>query len=381
LKNNANYKKCTPYKLLNVVFGGGLLFSEGELHRKQRRLMQPSFQPRYFEQFNEGVRGIISSTLDDWHRRPDGQKVDIEEEMSELSRRINGFTLFGNDAPPEINKILNSRVGKLGLLLGTLPLSPQTLYFRHVIRKLDKAIYAAIEKRRNAPPDAPADMVTTLMNTKYKDSDECMSDRQLRDEIVTLLVSGFDTTARTLTWAFHVMNEHPEIEQKFRAELDEVLGGRMPSFDDLPKLVYTTKMIQETMRMFPPNPTIGRVAVEDDEIDGHHIPAGSVMTLSPYLAHRNARHWPNPEVFDPERFAPENMEGRHRFAYCPFGGGARQCIGKGIALMTIPLSIASIAQHYSVRALPNAREMEYDIKVTFRSRRRMFMTHHQLQTH
>jgi len=375
VKNHANYQKCTPYTLLKLLFGDGLLFNEGDFHLRQRRILQPSFQPKYFIELTDGVRDVIENTLKTWRARRDGHKIDIEEEMSELARRTIGVTIFGDDAPREIDYVMNSRVGKIGLLMGAMPNSPQQVYFRKRLEKLNKAIYAAIAKRRLHPEGYAPDMLTTLIQAKYKGTDEGMTDLMLRDEIVTLLIAGFDTTARTLSWVFHVLNENPEIEKKFHAELNEVLGGRAPVFDDIAKLTYTNKVVNETMRLYPPNPTIGRIAIDDDEVGGYHIPAGSVITLSSYLAQRNPEFWENPELADPERFSPENIAAQARFAYFPFGGGIRQCIGKGMAMMTIPMAVAMIAQEYKLRSLPGFK-VQYDIKVTFRSRYRYFMTQH-----
>jgi cytochrome P450 len=375
LHNNRNYHKCSPYALLKVLFGRGLLFNEGESWLVQRRLLQPAFQPKHFSTLAEGVGDTIAAGVKEWKHTRDAQKTDVEAEMSALSRRIVGYILFGKNVPTEVSSILQSDESKLSFLLGNMAMTPQNFRAKAAIQNLDKAVYRVIAERRANLDENSVDMLSALLRAKDKDTGEGMSDRQLRDEMVTLLFSGFDTTARTLSWVFHVLGEHPEVEARLHEELERVLGGRMPEYSDMEKLTYTAMVVKETMRVFPANPIIGRQAKSDDTLGGYHIPAGSVITLSPYLAHRDPTLWNKPEVFDPERFSPERESELPRFAYFPFGGGPRQCIGKGLAMMTIPMAIATIAQQYRYRPVPNFT-VEHDLKVTFQSRRGVMATRH-----
>lgn len=374
LDNNRNYHKCSPYALLKLAFGRGLLFNEGQSWFAQRRLLQPAFQEKQFGSMIEGITQVIQTQVDDWTRRQEGQKIDIEHEMSNLSRRIVGQMLFGSDLCPEIDAVMQGEESKFGFLMGNIPMMPHNLNFRRKIRQLNEAIYRIIGERRRGVNADSQDMLNALMKAVDKDSGEVMDDTQLRDEIVTLLFSGFDTTSRTLAWVFHALGEHPHVEARLHDELQTVLGERAPQFGDLRQLTYTQMLVKETMRLFPANPIIGRQAKDDDEIAGFHIPAGSFITLSPYLAHRDPESWEDPLRFDPERWAPERPEPA-RFTYYPFGGGARQCIGKGIAMTVIPLAIATIAQRYLFRALPDF-VVEHDLKVTFQSRNGVLATRH-----
>jgi cytochrome P450 len=245
------------------------------------------------------------------------------------------------------------------------------------MRKLNEAIYTIIAERRadaTHNPDDASDILAALMRAVDKSSGETMDDKQLRDEIVTLLFSGFDTTSRTLTWTFHALSQNPSVEAKLHEELERVLNGRAPTHADLPNLPYTEMVIKETMRLFPPNAILGRQAKEDDCIGGYHIPAGSFVTLSPYLAQRDPALWERAEEFDPERFAP-GKDAPARFAYYPFGGGPRQCIGKGLAMMTMPLAVATIAQQFRFCDLPGFT-VEHDMKLTFQSRKGVLATRH-----
>lgn len=366
LDNNRNYEKSSPFGLLKLLFGRGLLFNEGSSWFSQRRLLQPSFQPKQVAARADGITHVIGSTVDAWPRA-DADNINIEDDMTHLARRIIGELLFGMELPNELDVILESEDSKFAFLLGNVPLTPQNITYKAAMRRVDKTVYGIIAERR-ASDNESVDMLSMLMSAVDKDSGECMDDTQLRDEIVTLLFSGFDTTSRTLTWVFHALAQNPEVEAALHQELETVLQGRAPHVNDLPNLPYTQMLVKETMRMFPANAIIGRRAKADDVIDGHAIPAGSYLTISPYLAQHSAKIWDKPERFDPLRFAPEREKTIGKFDYYPFGAGPRQCIGKGLAMMTIPLAVAMIAQRYRFTSLPGF-VVEHDIKVTFQSRR------------
>jgi len=373
LDNNRNYEKFSPFGMLKLLFGNGLLFNEGPSWFSQRKLLQPSFQPKQFSAMADGISGVINTTVDEWPR-VERIETDIEDGMAFLARRIIGQLLFGAELSKDLDVVLESSGSKVEFFLGNISGTPHNKAYKAAMQRVDDAVYGLIQQRRDRP-DAPFDMLGALMAAKDKETGEGMDDTQLRDEIVTLLFSGFDTTSRTLTWVFHALAENPHAEAELHEELDRVLQGRTPNYDDLPNLQYTQMLIKETMRVFPPNAIIGRRAKADDVIDGHFIPAGSLLTLSPYLAQRSAQSWDEPEKFDPHRFSPEREKQIPRFAYYPFGGGPRQCIGKGLAMMTIPLAIATIAQQYRFASMPGF-EIEHDIKVTFQSRHGIRATRH-----
>ncbi|HEX8550710.1 MAG TPA: cytochrome P450 [Abditibacteriaceae bacterium] len=378
LDNNTNYNKSSPYGFIKLLFGKGLLFNEGKSWFAQRRLLQPIFMPKHFSGMAEGIGAAIAENVATWPRVAGGEKTDIEQEMAHLARRIVGEFLFGENLSDDVNKIAESGSdgSKSGFLLGNIPGTPHNLKFKSEMAKLDKAVYDIIATRRALPAedDSANDLLSAMMRAVDKSTGEKMDDLQLRDEIVTLLFSGFDTTSRTLSWGFHALSKNPHVEAKLHEELDRVLGGRMPTYDDLPKLVYTDMFIKETMRVFPPNAIIGRQAKEDDVIGGYHIPAGSLLTISPYLAQRDPKYWDQPEVFDPERWAPDK-EAPGRFNYFPFGGGPRQCIGKGLAMMTLPFAVATIAQQFRWSEIPEF-PVGHDMKLTFQSKRGIWAMRH-----
>jgi cytochrome P450 len=383
LLNNRNYRKYTPHALLTEEIGGGLLLNNSESWLDQRRLVQPSFHPSYFERLSASTRLASAQTLQQWLEHRDGAQIDIEEEMSKLARLSVGQTVMGADVQNEFQNALDTAGGRLGLLLGNFGIEKKNPRFRQAVRVLDTRVYGIIEEHRKKLEEASAqgaslpaaDILATLMAARDKDSGEGMSDKQLRDELITLLLAGYDTTSRTLTWAFYSLAQNPEVEKRLHQELREVLDGRTPTYNDLPNLRYTSLVIQEAMRLLPPNSIIARQAVGDDSIGGYKIPAGSVITLSQYLTHRHEEHWPNPEAFEPERFAPENVTGRHRFAYFPFGGGPRQCVGKGMAMMNVSLALAAMAQKFQLRLIPG-HIVKFDMEVTLQPRGGLPMSLH-----
>src|SRR5262249_55076312 len=227
-------------------------------------------------------------------------------------------------------------------------------------------VFDIINGRRRSGKDAN-DLLSMLLGARDEETGEAMSDEQLRDEVITLLIAGHETTAVTLSWAWYLLSENPEAAGKLRAELAEVLGGRAPTAEDLPNLPYTRMVVEESMRLYPPAWALAREAVKDDEIGGWRIPAGSKITLCQYVTHRDPKYWEEPEKFDPERVPPERSARRPRFAYFPFGGGGRICIGNNFAMMEAQLVLAAAAQRYRVKVVPG-HKVEPDPTFTLRPR-------------
>ena len=214
-----------------------------------------------------------------------------------------------------------------------------------------------------------------LVFARDEETGQSMSDKQLRDEVMTIFLAGHETTANALGWTWYLLSRHPEVTRRLETELAEVLGGQTPTLDDLSKLNYTSMVIQEAMRLYPPVWIIGRNAVKADQIDGYDIPADSSIMLSPYVTHRHTNFWDNPEGFDPERFNPERAKGRPYFAYFPFGGGPRLCIGNNFALMEAKLVLATVAQRYRLELVPG-HPVEPEPLVTLRPKHGLLMTLH-----
>ncbi|MDP3767798.1 MAG: cytochrome P450, partial [Dehalococcoidia bacterium] len=250
--------------------------------------------------------------------------------------------------------------------------TPTNLRFRRAMRTLDDIVYGMIEARRNNGADKD-DLLSMLLEARDEETGEGMSDKQLRDEVFTMFTAGHETTAAALAWTWYLLSQHPEAEGRLHNELGSVLSGRTPGLDDLQRLPYTRMVIEETLRLYPPVWSIGRMALREDTVLGYRIPAKGQVLLSSYVTHRHPEFWDEPERFDPERFAPERAASRPRYAYFPFGGGPRQCIGNEFAMMEAQLALATLAQRYRLRLVPG-QVVEPEPAVTLRPRHGVMVT-------
>ncbi|GAB4207713.1 MAG: cytochrome P450 [Roseiflexaceae bacterium] len=375
-EHQRNYtKELFDYDMLRWITGNGLVTSEGSFWLRQRRLAQPAFHRQRIAALGEQISAAAADLLERWDDLPEGQSVDVQDAMMRVTLRVVGEALFGTDVSQQADQVsaafstltrnLMRRFQELGVLPPILP-TKRDREFRAARAQLDRVVFQIIEQRRRSGEDR-GDLLSLLMQARDQETGEQMDDRQLRDEVATLLLAGHETTATTLTWAFHLLGTNPAVEARLHAELDTVLGGRLPGMDDLPQLPYTRMVIDETMRLYPPVPTMSRKAVAEDMIGGYRIPANSAVIISPYTMQRHPAFWPEPERFDPERFSPERSAGRPRFAYFPFSGGPRQCIGNTFALAEAQIILAALAQHYRLR--PTAgRRVESELMLTLRPR-------------
>lgn len=358
-ENVKNYTKDhISYDMVRWTVGNGLLTSQGSFWLRQRRLAQPAFHRQRIAAMGDlMVRAAAEAAERLGELASGGRTVDIGEPLMQLTLRIAGETLFGaqvgtqadavSQAFNELSAQLVARFRSFNILPPKLPTAADRR-FRAAQRTLDQVVYGIIAERRRREADT-GDLLSMLMLTVDEETGERMDDAQLRDEVLTMLIAGHETTATALTWTFGLLAQHPEAEAKLRAELDAALGGRLPSVADLPSLPYTRMVIDEAMRLYPPVYILSRKVIADDTIGGRRIPAGSSVDISPYVTHRHPAFWDDPERFDPERFTPERVAARPRYAYFPFSGGPRQCIGNSFALMEAPLLLATIAQRLRMR--------------------------------
>lgn len=384
--NNRNYNKDTfSFNLLRPMLGNGLLTSEGDVWLRQRRLAQPAFHRQRIAAFGTIMTEAALAMLERWQiAAACGEPLDASKEMMRLTLRIAGLTLFSLDISGEADVVgrafteaseyvAHASLDPLALLLTGFPM-PAQLRFRAALRALDKVVQGIITERRRQNRDT-GDLLSMYLLARDEETGEGMNDRQLRDEVMTLLLAGHETTANTLAWTWYLLSGHPVIEQKLHAELAAVLGGRVPTVPDLPNLPYTRMVIEESMRLYPPAYGISRKAIAADEIGGYRIPANSVIFVSPYVMHRHPKFWENPDVFDPERFTPERSADRPPFAYFPFGGGPRLCIGNQFALIEAQLLLATVAQRYALRLVPG-QPVAPEPLITLRPRNGLPMTLH-----
>ena len=356
--NYHNYIKGDLFDILRQFAGHGLFTSEGDLWLRQRRLMQPAFHRRRIAGFGKIMTGRTLDMLSRWQGRPDPDRpLDIAEQMTGLTMAIIAETMFGAHVEEEIRRVSQA----IGVLLAdinfrfTVPFYPSlrwpTLRNRRALaamQTIDAVVQGIVDARRRSGEERD-DLLAMLMEATDEETGQGMSDKQLRDEVVTIFVAGHETTAVTLTWAFGLLAQHPDAETRLHAEVDQALAGRPPSVADVPTLPYTRRVIDETLRLYPPAWITNRQAVAEDVVCGHRIPAGAVAAISPYVIHRLPASWAEPERFDPQRFAPDAAHQRPRFAYMPFGGGPHQCIGNSFALLEATLILATVAQRYRLR--------------------------------
>jgi cytochrome P450 len=354
------------------ILGDGLLTSEDELHRRQRRLIQPLFAHRYVATYGEAMVEAAERAAGRWR---DGEALDANAEMSRLTLTIVGRTLFDADVEgeaAEIGRALTDSIVMLNRFMlpfsGVLERVPTRTArrLRRARERLDATIYGLIARRR-ADGAESGDLLSLLLRT------EAMSDEQVRDEAMTIFLAGHETTAVALTWTWYLLSQNPRAEARLHEELERELGGRAPAVADLPRLPYAEQVIAESMRHNPPAGVIGRRARVDVDLDGYRIPAGSIVIVSPFVTQRDERWYPEPLRFDPDRFTPEARAQRPRYAYFPFGGGPRVCIGEGFAWMEARLLLATLAQRARL-ICPRGREVALEPRVTLRPRSGLPMT-------
>ncbi len=362
LTNGRNYDKNTFLNkyLIESVAGQGLLTSENPLWREQRRLIQPAFHRRSLHRYEALMGAATMRSLERLETAAgSGQAVDIAAEMMHLTLDIVTRALFTYDINPYAEQ-----VGEAMNVMTTIG-KPRHARVKAAIAYMDGLVYSLIDKRRRAASQ-PDDLLTMLLNARYEDGSP-MPERQVRDEVMALLVAGHETTANTLSWTWYLLAQHPIQTQRMVDEQQAMLDGRVPSLDEFAGLTYTHQAVQEAMRLYPSAWSISRRAIEDDQIDGYHIPAGAIVAMSPYVMHRHPAYWNDPDCFQPERFAPGRETERPHFAYFPFGGGARKCIGEHFALMESMIIVPAIAQRFRLRLLPD-HPVEPHALVTLRPR-------------
>jgi cytochrome P450 len=369
LNNGKNYNKDTHLNkyMLQSVTGEGLITSENPLWRKQRHLMQPAFHRHNLVNFADLIGDATNRMLEQWvPYAVAAEPFNIAEEMMKLTLNIVTRALFGYNISAEAEKV-GAAVDQLIAYR-----KPNRPGFKEVLQVLDDIVFNIIDQRRQSGPSARGDLLDMLLEARYEDGGG-MDDKQVRDEVISLLIAGHETTATTLTWMWYLLCQNPAAVDEVQAEVDQVLAGRLPTASDFPRLTYGEKVIKEGLRLYPSAWSISRSALEADNIDGYDIPARSIVALSPYTMHRHPDFWPDPERFDPERFSPEAEAGRHKYAYIPFGGGARKCIGDQLALMESMIILPMVLQRYRLHLVPGHKVVG-DALITLRPKHGIMVT-------
>jgi cytochrome P450 len=352
--NYKNYAKGRPYARARFAFGEGLITTDGDTWRRRRKLAQPAFHKRHFTGFASIMMEEAERLVGEWSANPG--RTNVAKGLRSLALRVTARSLFTTDIESHVDALERAfnevqlwftSGSKTGYLVPPSFPTPANLRLKRTLRELDEQIYALIRARRTSSA-RPSDLLTMLMEARDEEDGQAMSDAELRDETVTLLFAAHESTASTMTWTLFLLSKYPEVERRVREEA----GRRGPSREGPGDVPYTRRVIEETLRLYPAAAIIPREVLGDDVVSGYAIPSGSVVFISPYVSHRDPAEWENPEAFDPDRFLPEAVARRHKFAYMPFVLGPRQCIGNHFAMIEMLITVPMIAERFRYELMP-----------------------------
>jgi cytochrome P450 len=366
LSNHRNYTKGLGMDQVKILLGNGIMTSEGDFWRKQRRMMQPAFHRRIIDQFTALISEVNARTMERWAAKAAaGEPVNLTDDTSELTLEIVLRSIFGTD------------LARLERQLGVNPFEVvakdqnRDLKFAFRFRSLGRLVGELIERRRREPEEH-FDFLAMLMATRDRDSDLGMSDREMIDEVLTLIVAGHETTASSLAWTWYLISQDEDVAAGLRAEADGIAEGRALGLDAAEALRYTHQVLQESLRLYPPGWLFTRRALEADELGGYGIPARTDVFICPYLLHRHPDYWDRPEQFRPERFAEADAEERHRFSYIPFSVGPRHCIGENMAMFEMLVHVQQASRRFRL-SRASAEPIELEAQINLRPRSTLMM--------
>jgi cytochrome P450 len=361
VSNHRNYTKGVGLDRVKILLGKGLMTSEGDLWKRQRYMMQPFFHRRVITEFAQTLDGANDRFIARWEALATrGEPVNLTDEMSELTLDIVLRSIFGRDLDR-----MSQQVGGNPFEVVTKE-QGRNLQFAFKFRSLTKVVAELLAKRR-AEQEEHFDYIAMLMSARDKETGAPMSDRELIDEVMTLVVAGHETTASGLNWTWYLLSQHPEVEARLHAEIDAAPDMTTPSLGQMETLAYTQQVVNEALRLYPPGWLLSRRTIEADVLGGYEIAPGTNVLLPLYLLHRDGRFWKDPEVFWPERFAPEHEAERPRFAYMPFAAGPRHCIGETFALYEMLMHLYKVARRYRLIHVPD-KPLELEAQINLRTR-------------
>lgn len=380
VENNKNYTKSFAYDIIKLFLGNGLLTSEGDFWKRQRRLAQPSFHK---EKLNQMFGNMVEQTqkcITNLDKYADtNQSVNLSDVLYKLTLDIVNSTLFYNEVDNTTNKIyklvskgnenISNRINNPFRLPDWVP-TPANINEKKLTKEMDDVFYAVIERRRKMK-ESHLDLLSMLMDARDEDTGETMSNKQLRDEILTIFVAGHETTQIALSWTFYLLSTNPEKLEILLKEIDDELKGALPTSTSIRSLTYLKMVIDESMRCFPPAWILGRKSIEKDVIDGFEIPADTNVIMPIYVVHHDETIWEKPYEFIPERFAPENLKDKHKYAYFPFGGGPRLCIGNNFAIQEMQVCLVMLLQKFKIE-IDKSFVPELDPLVTLRPKNALY---------
>jgi cytochrome P450 len=366
VSNHKNYTKGVGLDRVKILLGNGIMTSEGEFWRRQRYMMQPLFHRRVITQFARVIDSANDRCIARWEEQAArGESVHVTDDMSELTLDIVLRAVFGSD----LDRLCAESGGNPFAVVTKEP--ARNLQFAYKFRSLGKLV-AALMRRRASQAEEHIDFLAMLMSARDKETGAAMSERELIDEVMTLVVAGHETTASALNWTWYLLALHPEVEARLHAEIDAAPSVSAASLAQMEALPYAQQVVNEALRLYPPGWLLSRRTLDTDVLAGFEIPAGADVLLSPYLLHRHPRFWPDPDVFRPERFAPENEAERPRFAYMPFAAGPRHCIGETFALYEMLMHLYKVARRYRLTYLPT-EPVQLEAQINLRTKNPLYM--------
>ena len=366
LSNHRNYTKGEGIDRVKILLGNGIMTSEGDLWRRQRRMMQPSFHRRVIERFSGQIHAVNERFAARWaEKSARGEPVNISDDSSELTLEIVLRSIFGSDLDR-----LQDRPGANPFEVVAKEQN-RDLKFAFRFRSLTKLVQQLIERRRRESEEH-FDFLAMLMASRDRETDAPMSDRELIDEVLTLIVAGHETTASALTWTWYLITQHPDTQDRLEAEADGIDGGKTLGLEAAESLAFTHQVAQEALRLYPPGWLLTRRSIEADELGGFPVAPRTDVFISPYMLHRHPAFWSEPEEFRPERFAGADAEERHRFAYIPFAVGPRHCIGENMAMFEMLVHLCAMARRFRLRRADD-QPIELEAQINLRPRSSLMM--------
>jgi cytochrome P450 len=378
--NYKNYIRGRSVETGRVLLGNGLPLTDGDFWLRERRMLQPAFHRERLGKLVDTVTTVTDTFLQDWAGKAErNQILDVDDEMMRLTLTAIIKSMFSSPIDDKIPPLSHAFQAASRFMLWRsqqmlqLPLSvplPRHVEYNRALKVLNETIYPLIADGRNHPND---DLLGMMLEMRDADTAEGLSDQQARDEVVAIFFAGHETTAAALAWGFYLLSQHPEIEERTRLEVQNVLNGREPTFADLPRLTYMQQVINEVLRLYPAAYLFAREAIVEDVLDGYAIPANTLIFISPFVGHRDPKYWPDPERFDPERFTAEQVASRPRHVYYPFGEGPHVCIGNSFAVMEMQLILTMALQRFRLRLVPD-QQIALNPEATLRPKYGMKMT-------
>jgi len=366
LKNHQNYNKGVGFDRVKMLLGNGIIVSDGPFWRRQRRMMQPSFSHKVTGQLSTQIQRCNLELLARWEKLAEKEAViNLSEVSSELALQIVLRALFSDD----LDNMIAEHGSNPFSILTEDPARDMKLVLK--FRELGKLLLALIQKRRDEKPER-FDFLAMFMDSRDKETGEAMTDRELLDELMTMIIAGHETSAITLNWVWYFIAKFPEVEAKVHAEVDKADYKNIPEFDDLNQLTYIKQVVEESLRYYPPVWLYTRKAIDDDMLGDYFIPAGSDIFITPYFLHRHPQFWPDAENYDPQRFTVEAVKQQHKQAFIPFSAGPRRCIGDFFAIVEMQMHIGAMARHFTLEDLTE-RPLELAPEINMRNKHPIMM--------